>query len=301
MEKQPKVSVIIPSYNYEKYIEETIDSVRNQSEKNIEIIIVDDGSSDNSLPLIQKIALKDKRIKVLTHHNHQNKGLSESLKLALKHSTGDRIAFLESDDFWPPDSLENRLRILEATGADIIYGDIELIIEEDADPKWFSAVISNIREKGLRLSSNGKVSFSLKADFLMENQIATFSTILLRKEVLLSLDWSSPVPKWLDWWLWTQASLSFTFSYCPRVSAYWRIHKGSYNSKVSLTSYMRNGKDMWKGFREVVGPKYKNQKLMNWYYFLQCPFFMRLFLRSLIILKKDGVTKGLERIARRIR
>ena len=90
-----KVSIITSSYNYEQYIEQSIESVIHQTYSNWELIIVDDGSIDNSVEIIKKYKDKDNRIKLYTHENNKNLGLIKTLELGIKNSTGDFIVFLE--------------------------------------------------------------------------------------------------------------------------------------------------------------------------------------------------------------
>ena len=92
----PKVSVIIPVYNVEKYLSECLDSVVNQTLKDIEIICVNDGSPDGSAAILEEYAQKDNRIKVITQ---ENRGLSEARNSGLKIASGEYIAFLDSDDY----------------------------------------------------------------------------------------------------------------------------------------------------------------------------------------------------------
>ena len=106
MEKEKeKVSIIIPVYNVEKYVEKCIYSVLNQTYKNIEIVIVNDGSIDNSSSLIEKIIKEDKRI---IYINQRNKGISESRNIGIKKASGKFIAFVDSDD-WLEESFIERL------------------------------------------------------------------------------------------------------------------------------------------------------------------------------------------------
>lgn len=94
----PKVSVIIPVYNVEKYLHECLDSVINQTLKDIEIIAIDDGSTDSSLKILKDYAKKDKRLKVLTQ---ENKGAGTARNLGIKTSKGEFIAFMDGDDYYP--------------------------------------------------------------------------------------------------------------------------------------------------------------------------------------------------------
>jgi glycosyltransferase involved in cell wall biosynthesis len=98
-----KVSVIIPVYNVEKYLEECLESVINQTLSDIEIICVNDGSTDNSLCILTKYAPKDKRIKII---NQKNGGLSSARNAGLLQAQGEYIYFLDSDDYITTDALK---------------------------------------------------------------------------------------------------------------------------------------------------------------------------------------------------
>lgn len=98
-----KISVIVPVYNVENYLTACLNSVLNQTVKDFEIIAVDDGSTDNSLSVLNTLAKKDSRIKVFSH---SNKGVSATRNFALEQAKGDYISFLDSDDILAPDFLE---------------------------------------------------------------------------------------------------------------------------------------------------------------------------------------------------
>lgn len=85
MKKQPLISVIVASYNYAKYIKETLDSLIRQTNKSFEVIVVDDGSRDQSLPIIEEYANRFKNIKLYTHPGNQNRGLAETVKLGIEN------------------------------------------------------------------------------------------------------------------------------------------------------------------------------------------------------------------------
>lgn len=102
-----KVSIIIPVYNCEKYIEHTLKSVLNQAYKNFEVLVVDDASTDRSMEIIKQYAKKDTRIKIF--NMPQNSGVSACRNLAISKASGRYIAFLDSDDIWPENKLANQL------------------------------------------------------------------------------------------------------------------------------------------------------------------------------------------------
>lgn len=112
------LSVIIPVYNVEKYIYECIKSVVEQSIKEIEIIVVDDGSQDNSIKIVEKFI--DKRIKIL---KKDNGGLSSARNEGLKVATGEYVIFVDSDDYLKDNTvLEEMYRIAKESKSDIVVG-----------------------------------------------------------------------------------------------------------------------------------------------------------------------------------
>ena len=94
------ISIIIPVYNVEKYIRQCVDSILKQSYRNIEVLLVDDGSPDSSPLICDEYAQKDKRIRVI---HKPNGGLSDARNAGLKLATGDYVIFIDSDDFWTDD------------------------------------------------------------------------------------------------------------------------------------------------------------------------------------------------------
>lgn len=113
-----KISVIIPVYNVEKYLSQCLDSVINQTFKDIEIICVNDGSSDNSLEILKDYAQRDDRI--IIKNFEENKGVSAARNWALNIAKGEYIYFIDSDDWIEKNYLEVMFKTIEQTGADII-------------------------------------------------------------------------------------------------------------------------------------------------------------------------------------
>ena len=114
--KNEKVSVIVPVYNVEKYLEKCLNSIVNQTYKNIEIILVNDGSTDNSLEIMKKFKQKDDRIILL---EKENGGLSDARNYGLKKASGSYISFVDSDDFINEKMLEILVNNLIQYKADI--------------------------------------------------------------------------------------------------------------------------------------------------------------------------------------
>jgi len=123
-----KVSVIIPVYNTEKYLSKCLDSVCQQTLKEIEIICVNDGSKDNSLCILQEYAASDNRIRIINFE--QNKGVSAARNAGIDAAVGEYIGFVDSDDFIDSDFYEE-LYNMTMNGADIVKGKIQRVGEFD--------------------------------------------------------------------------------------------------------------------------------------------------------------------------
>lgn len=111
------VSIIIPVYNIEKYLKQCIESVVRQSYYNLEILIIDDGSTDESGFICDDYSLKDKRISV---YHTNNRGLSAARNFGLDKANGEFVSFIDSDDWFEPDAIENMIKKALETGADIV-------------------------------------------------------------------------------------------------------------------------------------------------------------------------------------
>ena len=115
MKEDIKVSIIIPVYGVEKYISQCLESVINQSYENIEIIVVNDGTKDNSMKIVEEYLL-DERIKII---NKENGGLASARNRGIEEATGEYIYFLDSDDWIEVNTIE--VLVEESNNLDIIY------------------------------------------------------------------------------------------------------------------------------------------------------------------------------------
>ena len=117
--KTPLVSVIIPVYNVEKYLDKCLDSIINQTYKNLEIICINDGSIDSSFEILQKYAQKDNRIKLV---NQENKGLGATRNVGLEIAEGEFISFIDSDDFVDKNLYKNCIEKIAPDIDVIVFG-----------------------------------------------------------------------------------------------------------------------------------------------------------------------------------
>lgn len=125
--ENPMVSVVMPAYNAERFIEEAIRSVMGQTFQNWELIVLDDCSSDSTTAVIEKLMREDDRISLV--YNEQNIGVAKTRNHGLDLCKGSYIALLDSDDIWHPEKLEKQLDLAKTTGADIIYCSYGIINE----------------------------------------------------------------------------------------------------------------------------------------------------------------------------
>lgn len=114
--QKDKVSIIIPVYNMERYLRECLDSVENQTYRNLEIIVIDDGSTDSSATICDEYGKKDSRFKVI---HQKNSGLSVARNTGLDVATGNFITFLDSDDWFALDLIKTQLETITKWNADI--------------------------------------------------------------------------------------------------------------------------------------------------------------------------------------
>ena len=148
-----KVSVIVPVYNVEKYLKQCLDSLINQTLNDIEIILLNDGSSDSSLNICNQYALKDNRIKV---YSHSNIGLGCTRNKGLSVANGEYLAFVDSDDYIALDGLEAMYIEAKKQCADIIQGE-EIWFYDSNKKEHNRCELSNVDV--IQVDENNKVKF----------------------------------------------------------------------------------------------------------------------------------------------
>lgn len=124
------ISVILPTYNVEEYIGKCLDSLINQTYKNLEILVVDDGSTDNSGKIADQYALNDNRIRVI---HKLNGGVSDARNVGIENATGDFIGFVDPDDFVSLDFYEFLMKLQKENDADIVQCDYVRVYKENVD------------------------------------------------------------------------------------------------------------------------------------------------------------------------
>lgn len=161
------ISVIMPAYNAEKYIEESIKSVINQTYTNIELIIVNDCSKDKTQEIIDKWSKEDSRIK--KYINEKNSGVAYTRNYGIQKSTGEWIAFLDSDDLWTKDKLQKQ---------------IELIVNNNMEPAIIYTASQFIDENGEKYNYIMNVPKNIEYKELLKQNVISCSSVLVKKEII---------------------------------------------------------------------------------------------------------------------
>ncbi|MBR6533529.1 MAG: glycosyltransferase family 2 protein [Clostridia bacterium] len=136
----PLISIIVPIYKVESYLQKCVDSIINQTYENLEIILVNDGSPDNCGAICDEYAKSDNRIKVI---HKENGGLSDARNAGLKIATGEWISFVDSDDWLETDAIEQMLNLGIDKDADLIIGGTRKINDNDNSIIWVDAIVKD--------------------------------------------------------------------------------------------------------------------------------------------------------------
>jgi len=180
----PIVSVILPAYNAERFVEAAIASVRGQTMQNWELFVIDDCSKDATYDIALEAAQNDSRITVL--RNEANSGVARTRNRGIDLSRGSYIAFLDSDDIWHPEKLERQLEKLAQTGADIGYCSYAIIGENGERVKADYLVPEEMTfEDILKENSIQCSAMLIRADLVKKYR---FNTEFFHEDYILGLD-----------------------------------------------------------------------------------------------------------------
>jgi glycosyltransferase involved in cell wall biosynthesis len=211
--------MIVLSYNQSRFVLETLESVKAQTYKSTQLIIVDDCSSDNSVAIIEHW-LRENGIDCTFIPHQENQGICKSLNEALGIAKGKYISQVASDDVWLPDKIERQVEIMESQPASvgILYSDAYQMDEHGhALPDMFIAAHRKLPDM-----PQGQI-----LDTLLEGNFIPGMTILIRRscyDVVGLFDEDLP---WEDWDMWMRIARHYSFLYSPTPSAKYRRHEKS--------------------------------------------------------------------------
>lgn len=159
------VSVIIPVYNAERFLEKTLKSIINQTYKNIEIVLVDDCSKDSSAEIIRRF-MSD-QLYIAYHLQDMNRGAGAARNKALELAKGQYVAFLDSDDVWLPQKIERQIALMKEKKTGFSYAAIEMI-----------------DENGKQIKSKRNIKETCDYKYLLRNTIIATSTVVIDRTIL---------------------------------------------------------------------------------------------------------------------
>lgn len=219
----PSVSVITLMFNAEPYIRECLESVLAQTLQDMEVIVVDDGSTDGSAQIVETIACGDRRVTLLKHPRCENRGVSHSRQIAVKATRSEFIAFVDADDIAEPNKVASQIETLNRhphavlchTGIRVI-GDAESH-QARGRAKWINAN-----------ASMGEYAFSENPHFLTANPICNSAT-MVRAKSLRDVWFAFPQAfQYEDWTLWVLLSQRGPFVAIPEQLTCSRYHASSF-------------------------------------------------------------------------
>ena len=230
MENQPLVSVIVPCYNMERFISETIVSVQRQTYSRWELLIVDDASNDRTAEIIQNHCQQDHRINFFVKHNHS--GIADTRNQCLKMAKGRYLAFLDADDLWHPEKLEQQLQFMTSRNIGFSYSSYDCVDE-----------VGN--EIGKLVKTIGDLDY----DAYLRNTIIGCSTVMIDKTIVGEVTvpnfrTSEDTATWLN--ILKKGFLAYAIEQ-PLTSYRIRQHSASSNK-------LKSAVDLWRVYR-------KNEKL----------------------------------------
>ena len=196
MDNPVRVSIVVPVYNSEKYLSETINSVLQQTYNYWELLLVNDGSTDDSMKIIERFCSEDSRIKLL---NKKNGGQGSARNLGIKNACGEYIAFLDSDDLWSSDKLEIQVNFLDQSS------DVDVCFSQGVD---FSASNEEVIPRNTPV---GAMKVELFQKELYERSPIINSSVMVRRSILLEdflFDESLQAKGVEDWDLWLRIALN---------------------------------------------------------------------------------------------
>lgn len=224
--ENPKVSVVIPCYNGEKFIGDAIESVLNQTYQDFEIIVVDDGSTDNSKSVIEHY-LVDDRVKFIQHQ--QNRGIPAARNAGIRIATGQYIAFLDQDDKWMRQKLQLQVHFFRNThkDVDLLFGNI-IVIDEygrclgQLPPNPYFQQVLNDKKQTLKK--------------LFESNFIPSITVMLKRECLIAVGYFDErvICGADDYDLWMRIAGRFFIGYIDKILAVRLKHAKNYTNPVRM-------------------------------------------------------------------
>lgn len=227
LSKRGLISVIIPCYNYGRFLAQTLDSLISQTYPHWECIIVDDGSTDNTSQVAEQFVRNDSRFRYVYQ---ENSGVSAAKNTGLKNSTGDYIQFLDSDDLIESKKFEQQISFMQQQGeVDILYSNMLYFPSEDPSRRRYCMWLAEKDDRPWMPEVSGEGSKILRE--LVHGNIMVINSPLLRRTVIEKVGlFDESIRSWEDWDYWLQCAIGnryFQYDNPPGSLALVRMHPES--------------------------------------------------------------------------
>lgn len=213
---EEKIDILLATYNGEEYLKEQIDSILNQTYKNIRLIISDDCSTDKTCDILKEYKNKDNRI--ILYIQEKNLGIVKNIEFLLKKVESPYYMLADQDDYWLPEKAEKSLEVLKKENADLVFGDLEVV------DKQLKTIYSSFNDYMLLTRKINKYIDSYRLNYLYN--CVTGCTVLAKNETIKNI---VPLPKnskYLihDYWIGLIVSLNGKLAYIPEKYIKYRQH-----------------------------------------------------------------------------
>lgn len=249
MEDETLVSIIIPAYNHEKYIEAALQSIAKQTYKNIETVVIDDGSTDGTAKKIREFITSNPEMQIF-FLSKKNEGVCQTLNIGIDHARGEYLCFLASDDIFLPKKIASQVEFLEQNLAiGMVFSDaIFLRFNEKSNTKWsdYKPGIKSLFRNGIQNVNMYRI--------LITRAIIPALTVMVRRSVIEEIGKFDNNLSYEDDDMWLRISERYPIAYIDEPLALYRMHGNNVSN---------NSKFMIKGMLETVSKHYRNGLYSN--------------------------------------
>lgn len=231
--EMPLVTVVVPSYNHSQYVARTIESVAAQSYGNIEVVVIDDASSDNSVDVLEDLQERFD-FKLVVHI--ENRGLPATLNEGIMLSNGSYVCVVASDDYWPSDKIARQVAVMsEYPEVAVSYGCQEGFSDS-----------GDIRRYSLKASEG--VKENLFGELITWETTIPALTAMVRRSVYDEVGFYDESVAIEDWCMWLRISKKYPFYFINETLGYYRLHENNMSKKMLwMVEEKRKILDLWVG------------------------------------------------------
>jgi glycosyltransferase involved in cell wall biosynthesis len=222
----PLVSAVMPIFNGGHFLKYSLESIRSQDYPNLEIIFIDDGSTDGSREIVELFSYTwPGGLKILAHPNGQRQGIAASYRLGLEHCQGQYIAFLEQDDAWPANKVSEQIKVFHKfPEVGVVFSDVYTCDEQ-------GRIAARVFKPLLNRPPSER-PFDAFVKLLWGNCVATFSNFMIRRDRMNITDIISEPEGFQDWMLLLLMASRCQFYHCSQTKTFWRQQRDSYHGKL---------------------------------------------------------------------